>query len=93
MLLDNTKAKALISINRIQALLMNYKFLEMGDGKGSQSVLIDEDLFVYIVERYDGLSRFLYLNAMVEDRSSYLHRHVHELGLRGIQLMSNQKTV
>jgi hypothetical protein len=34
-LLDQNKSRALIKIARIQSLLMNYKFLEMGDGKGS----------------------------------------------------------
>lgn len=56
-------------------------------------MLIDEDLFVYIVERYDGLSRLLELSEQLNDRSGYLSRHTYELNMRGLHLLSNQKTV
>jgi hypothetical protein len=92
-LLDSKKQQPLIAIERIQRLLLNYKYLEIGEGKGSQSVLIDEDLFVYIVEKYDGLSRLMELTIGGEDRASYLARHVNDVGLRGLHMMSNQKTI
>jgi hypothetical protein len=74
-------------------MLTNYKYIELKDGKGSGSVLIDEDLFVYIVERYDGLSRMMELSQNQTDRSGYLSRHIYELNMRGMHMLSNQKTV
>ena len=56
-LLENKKATPLIDIARINRLMTSYSFVSLNDGKGSGNVLIDEDLFVYIVERFDGLSR------------------------------------
>ena len=61
--------------------------------KGSGSVLIDEDLFVFIVERYDGFSRLVEITNQLEEKSSYLQRHVFEINLRGLSMLSNQKTV
>jgi len=52
-------------------------------------VLIDEDLFVYIVEKYDGLSRMMEFTSNVNDRSCYLQRHTHEISMRGLDLASN----
>jgi hypothetical protein len=57
-LLDNHKQNPLISIERINKLIANYKHVETGE---SGSVRIDEDLFVYIVEMYDGFSRLMNL--------------------------------
>ena len=56
-------------------------------------MLIDEDLFVYIVERFDGLSRMRELAEGVLDRSGYLSRHIYELNMRGLHMLSNQQTV
>ena len=92
-LLEEKKLQALISIERIGKLLTNYRWVELNDGSGSQSVLIDEDLFVYIVEKYDGLSRMRDFVATVEDRSTYLQRHTHEITMRGLDLVSNQKII
>jgi hypothetical protein len=30
---------------------------------------------------------------VVEDRSGYISRHIHEINLRGMNMLSNQKTV
>ena len=49
-------------------MLQNYKWIELNDGNSGsqQNVLIDEDLFVYIVEKYDGLSRMMEFTTNVE---------------------------
>ena len=67
--------------------------MSLNDGKGSGNVLIDEDLFVYIVEKFDGLSRMRELQEGVNDRSGYLSRHIYELNMRGLNMLSNQQTV
>jgi hypothetical protein len=56
-------------------------------------VLIDEDLFCYIVEKYDGISRMLELSQAASDRSCYISRHIYELNSRGLNMMSNQRSV
>lgn len=56
-------------------------------------MLIDEDLFVYIVERFDGLSRMRELSEAMKDRSGYLSRHIYELNMRGLHMLSNQQSV
>ena len=91
-LLEGKRSEPLIDIARIEKLLRGYRYIETQDGQGS-TVLIDEDLFVYIVERYDGLSRLLELSEQLNDRSGYLSRHTYELNMRGLHLLSNQKTV
>lgn len=55
--------------------------------------MIDEDLFVYIVEKYDGISRMMDFTVSVEDRISYLASHSDSKDNRGLVLASNQKTV
>lgn len=81
------------SIPRIVKLLSNYKYIQLNDGTSGTAVLIDEDLFVYIVEKYDGLSRMMEFVGSLEDKATYLHRHTYELGMRGLNMMSNQKQV
>jgi hypothetical protein len=54
-------------------------------------VLIDQDLFVYIVERYDGISRMMEFVGNLEDRSTYLQRHTYEINMRGLNMLANQK--
>ena len=49
------------------SFLRGYKCL--GEGQGSAPLLIDEDLFVYIVERYDGFSRLVEQFSAVEERA------------------------
>jgi len=45
----------------------------LNDGTpGNTAVLIDEDLFVYIVEKYDGISRMMEFVTNLEDKSTYL---------------------
>lgn len=61
-LLEEKKLNPLLSIDRINKFFVNYKYLEINDGSSSGSVLIDEDLFCYIVEKYDGLSRMMELS-------------------------------
>jgi hypothetical protein len=53
------------------SFLRGYKGLdeESGQAGGSSSLLIDEDLFVYIVERYDGFSRLVEQFNAVEERA------------------------
>lgn len=70
-------------------MLTNYNYVQIAGGKGSGSVLIDEDLFVYIVERFDGLSRMRELSEAMSDRSGYLSRHIYELNMRGLHMLSN----
>ncbi len=62
MLIDEKKSKPVISIGKISKFLRNYQYIDKeGVEKGSNTaaILIDEDLFVYIVERYDGFSRLV----------------------------------
>ena len=70
----------------------SYKCLDEESGKagGSSSLLIDEDLFVYIVERYDGFSRLVEQFNAVEERAQYISRHTHEINLRGLDMLANQ---
>lgn len=86
-LLERNKATPLIDIARINRLLTTYSHI---GGGGSSSVLIDEDLFVYIVEKFDGLSRMRELSEGIGDRSGYLSRHIYELNMRGMHMLSNQ---
>jgi hypothetical protein len=60
-LIDEKKATPVISISKISKFLRNYQYIDKdGMEKGNTSaILIDEDLFVYIVERYDGFSRLV----------------------------------
>ena len=88
-LLDQRKAEPLVDIARVNNLLTKYTYIASPDGKGSGSVLIDEDLFVYIVERFDGLSRMRELSEAMSDRSGYLSRHIYELNMRGLHMLSN----
>jgi hypothetical protein len=68
-------------------MLTTYNYISTNGGTGS--VLIDEDLFVYIVERFDGLSRMRELSDGIKDRSGYLSRHIYELNMRGLHMLSN----
>ena len=62
-LIDEKKSIPVISISKIGKFLKNYSFIDKeGIEKGnSNAILIDEDLFVYIVEKYDGFSRLVEL--------------------------------
>ena len=79
----------LVGIVRTNKLLTTYAHVQSSGQKGSGSVLIDEDLFVYIVERFDGLSRMRELSEAMSDRSGYLSRHIYELNMRGLHMLSN----
>lgn len=94
-LVDEKKATPLISVSKLAKFLRNYQYLDKaGLEKGNTSaLLIDEDLFVYIVERYDGFSRLVELISQFNEKASYLQRHVFEINLRSLNLLSNQKTV
>jgi hypothetical protein len=71
--------------------LRGYKCLGEGSGgQGGGPLLIDEDLFVYIVERYDGFSRLVEQFNAVEERAQYISRHTHEINLRGLDMLANQ---
>lgn len=89
MAIEDRKIQPLASIPRIVKLLSNYKYIQLNDGTSGTAVLIDEDLFVYIVEKYDGLSRMMEFVGSLEDKATYLHRHTYELGMRGLNMMSN----
>ena len=59
-LIDEKKSMPVISIAKLSKFLKSYQYLDKDNiGKGSGSILIDEDLFVYIVEKYDGFSRLV----------------------------------
>lgn len=80
----------LVSITRLCKFLRSYEYKEQGE---QGSVLIGQDLFVYIIEKYDGFSRLVEQITINEEKASYHQRHVNELNLRGMTLMANQKTV
>ena len=88
--MEEKKLKPLISIERICKLLTNYKYIQLNDGTpGSSPVLIDQDLFVYIVERYDGISRMMEFVGNLEDKTTYLERHTSEINMRGLNMLAN----
>lgn len=66
-MLEERKLKPLCSIERINKLIHDYKYLSVGE-----AVLIDEDLFVFIVEKYDGISRMMEFINNLTDKASYL---------------------
>ena len=88
--IEERRLQPLASIPRIVKLLSNYKYIKLNDGtQGNTAVLIDEDLFVYIVEKYDGLSRMMEFVGSLEDKATYLRRHTYELNMRGLNMLSN----
>lgn len=87
---DTKKVQPSVSIARLCKFLKNYEFHD-SDEQGS--TLIDQDLFVYIIERYDGFSRLVEQIMMNEEKAGYHQRHTNEMTLRGLTLMANQKTV
>jgi hypothetical protein len=90
-LLEQRRASPLVAIERMCSFLRGYKCLDDESGQGgSSSLLIDEDLFVYIVERYDGFSRLVEQFNAVEERAQYIARHTHEINLRGLDMLANQ---
>lgn len=95
MLIDEKKSNAVINIGKVAKFFKTYQFIDKeGVEKGSSSaILIDEDLFVYIVEKYDGFSRLVEQTNNLDEKSAYLQRHVFEINLRGLNMLSNQKTV
>lgn len=59
-LIDEKKSVPVIAINKVGKFLKNYQFIDKeGISSGNTALLIDEDLFVYIVEKYDGFSRLV----------------------------------
>jgi hypothetical protein len=90
-LIDDKKSQPVISINKLARFLRNYQYIDKeGLEKGNTSaILIDEDLFVYIVERYDGFSRMVEMVNQLDEKASYLQRHVFEINLRGLNMLSN----
>jgi hypothetical protein len=59
-LIDEKKALPTLSINKVAKFFKNYGYIDPNGGsKGGNAILIDEDLFVYIVEKYDGFSRLV----------------------------------
>jgi hypothetical protein len=95
MLINENQKTPVISINKIAKFLKNYQYIDKDSiQKGNTTaILIDEDLFVYIVEKYDGFSRLVDIISQFEEKASYLQRHVFEINLRGLNMLSNQKTV
>ena len=94
-LIDEKKSVPVVSISKIAKFLKNYQYIDQdGIEKGNTTaILIDEDLFVYIVEKYDGFSRLVELISQLDEKASYLQRHVFEINLRGLNMLSNQKSV
>ena len=90
-LIDEKKSQPVISISKLARFLRNYQYIDKeGLEKGNTSaILIDEDLFVYIVERYDGFSRMVEMVNQLDEKASYLQRHVFEINLRGLNMLSN----
>ncbi len=80
----------MISIEKAAKFLRNYSCLDEETGKaGGSTLLINQDLFVYIVERYDGFSRLLEQFTAVEERAQYISKHTHEINLRGLNMLAN----
>ena len=73
-LIDEKKSTPVIAISKIAKFLRNYQYIDKeGIEKGNTTaILIDEDLFVYIVEKYDGFSRMVELISSLEEKASYL---------------------
>lgn len=88
-LIEEKKRMPMISIERVGTFFRSYKAIDE-EAAAQGTLLIDEDLFVYIVERYDGFSRLLDQFNAVEERSQYISRHTHEIGNRSMTLLSNQ---
>jgi len=57
------------------------------------SITIDEDLFVFIISKFDGLSRLVNLVNNLFNSTNYSSRHSFEFNLRGLSLLSNQRIV
>jgi hypothetical protein len=91
MLIDEKKSTAVVSINKIEKFFKSYLYIDKdGVEKGSSSaILIDEDLFVYIVEKYDGFSRLVDETNNLNEKAAYLQRHVFEINLRGLNMLAN----
>ena len=73
-LIDEKKSIPVISINKLGKFLKNYQYIDKEgiESGNSTAILIDEDLFVYIVERYDGFSRMVELISQLEEKASYI---------------------
>lgn len=74
-LIDEKKSLPVISISKLAKFLQNYQYIDkegIEKGTNSAAILIDEDLFVYIVEKYDGFSRLVELINQFEEKASYL---------------------
>ena len=57
------------------------------------SITIDEDLFVFIVSKFDGLSWLNNLVGNLNNNTHYAEKHSFEFDLRGFTLLSNQRIV
>ena len=90
-LLEEKKFVPMVSIERLVKLITNYTKIKSEEQ--SDQIVIDEDLFVYIVEKYDGLSRMMEFTVNVDDRIKYLASNSESKNNRGLILASNQKTV
>lgn len=90
-LLEEKKFVPMVSIERLVKLITNYTKIKSEEQ--SDQIVIDEDLFVYIVEKYDGLSRMMEFTVNVDDRIKYLASSSESKDNRGLILASNQKTV
>lgn len=90
-LLEEKKFVPMVSIERLLKLITNYTKITAEEQ--SDQIVIDEDLFVYIVEKYDGLSRMIDFTVNVDDRIKYLAGLNEQKDNRGLVLASNQLTV
>lgn len=85
---DRNKGK-LINIELATKILKNYNFVQTSANE--ISITIDEDLFVFIVSKFDGLSRLVNLINNLYNTTSYSSRHSFEFNLWGLSLLSNQR--
>lgn len=81
----------MVSIERVLKLFNN--FMQMKAQNHSEQIVIDEDLFVYIVEKYDGFSLMMNFTQNIDDRIKYLKDHGEDGDNRGLMLASNQLTL
>lgn len=58
---------------------------------GTDEILVSEDMFVMIVQHFDGLSVFINNSALLFEDSQYISTHRSQLNTRGCSLAANQR--
>lgn len=90
-LYDRSKSDKSFSIETVSRILKEYNFVQTSTNE--VSITIDEDLFVFIVSKFDGLSRLVNLVGNLSNNTNYAEKHSYEFDLWGLTLLSNQRIV